>query len=152
MILDERRISRSRFIRLGAILGVGSTGVSIAAACGVGGGSQNRQSPTTAGSVAVGPEVDVGEAIVAKSELARGSAFPLHQRRDRGAWGSGAHAGGRVRRVLGGLHAPAVHGRLPPGHAEVGLPVPWFGLRSRRRRQGRGRPRTAAVAEGTYRG
>jgi Rieske Fe-S protein len=77
MILDERRISRSRFIRLGAILGVGSTVVSIAATCGVGGGSRNRQSPTTAGSVAVGPEVDVGEAIVAKSELARGSAFPF---------------------------------------------------------------------------
>jgi thiosulfate dehydrogenase [quinone] large subunit len=74
-VLDERRISRRRFIRLGAIVGLGSAGASIAAACGAGGGSQGREAPTTAGSVAGGPEVGEGEAIVAESELARGSAF-----------------------------------------------------------------------------
>ena len=76
-VLDERCISRSRFIRLGAILGLGSAGASIAAACGAGDGSRSRQTPTTAGSVAGGPEVDEGEAIVAESKLARGSAFPF---------------------------------------------------------------------------
>src|SRR5215211_617919 len=76
-VSDDRRISRRRFIRLGTILGLGSAGASIAAACGAGGGSQSRETPATAGSVAGGPEVDEGEVIVAESELARGSAFPF---------------------------------------------------------------------------
>jgi Rieske Fe-S protein len=77
MVPDERRFSRRRFIGLGAILGLGSAAASIAAACGAGDSSQSRETPTTAGSVASGPEVDEGEAIVAESELARGSAFPF---------------------------------------------------------------------------
>lgn len=52
-------------------------GASIAAACGAGGSSRGRETSTTAGSVAGSPEVDEGEAIVAESELASGSAFPF---------------------------------------------------------------------------
>jgi Rieske Fe-S protein len=62
---------------LGTILGLGSAGASIAAACGAGGSSQSRETGAIAGSVAGGPEVDEGETIVAESELARDSAFPL---------------------------------------------------------------------------
>jgi len=76
-VLNERRISRSRFIRLGTILGLGSAGASMAAACGAGDSSQGRETPTTAGSATGGPEVGEGETIVAESELARGSAFPF---------------------------------------------------------------------------
>jgi Rieske Fe-S protein len=75
--LDKKRISRRRFIELGAILGFGSAAASIAAACGAGDSSQSRKTPTTAASVAGGPEVDEGEAIAAESELARNSAVPF---------------------------------------------------------------------------
>jgi Rieske Fe-S protein len=76
-VLDGKRISRRRFIGLGAILGLGSASASITAACGAGDSSRSREAQTTAGSVAGGPKVDEGEAIVAESELARGSAFPF---------------------------------------------------------------------------
>ena len=76
-VLDERRISRREFIHLGTILSLGSAGASMAAACSAGDGSRGQETSATAGSVAGGLEVDEGEAIVAESELARGSTFPF---------------------------------------------------------------------------
>lgn len=73
--MGERRISRRRFIRLGAVLGLGPAGASMAAACG-GDGSRSQETPATTGATD-GPEVGEGEAIVAESRLARGSAFPF---------------------------------------------------------------------------
>jgi Rieske Fe-S protein len=74
--LGERRISRSQFIRLGAVLGLGSAGASIAAACGAGDSSRSREAPVTTRATD-GPEVSEGEAIVAESKLEKGSAFPF---------------------------------------------------------------------------
>lgn len=74
--MGEIRISRSRFIRLGVALGLGSAGASAAAACGGGGSRGQREAPATTGTTD-GPEVGEGEAIVAETELARGSAFPF---------------------------------------------------------------------------
>lgn len=74
--MGERRISRSQFIRLGAVLGLGSAGASMAAACGAGDGSQSQEALSTT-EATEGPKVDEGEAIVAESALDPGSAFPF---------------------------------------------------------------------------
>ncbi|MBA3794750.1 MAG: Rieske 2Fe-2S domain-containing protein [Rubrobacter sp.] len=71
--MDEKGISRRRLIRLGAVLGLGSVGASMAAGCGVDIGSSETQGSPTAPADA--PEVGKGEAIAKGSELAPGSAL-----------------------------------------------------------------------------
>ncbi|MCA1717361.1 MAG: Rieske 2Fe-2S domain-containing protein [Actinobacteria bacterium] len=73
--MGEKVISRRRLIRLGAVLGLGSVGASMAAGCGVEiGSSETQGSPTAA---ADAPEVGEGEAIAKGSELAPGTALPF---------------------------------------------------------------------------
>lgn len=74
--MGERRISRSQFIRLGAVLGLGSAGASMATACGAGDSSRSREAPVTTRATDA-PEVSEGEAIVAESKLEKGSTFPF---------------------------------------------------------------------------
>ncbi len=57
--MEKRRISRGKFIRLGAAVGVGAVGVAGSAACGGSGG---------------GKEVARGQAIAREADLAPGSA------------------------------------------------------------------------------
>ena len=77
--MEKKDISRRRFIRLGAVLGLGSAGVSVAAGCGVDVGPSETQGRPTAGGASGGggPKVGKGEAIVKTSEVGPGKAFPF---------------------------------------------------------------------------
>lgn len=81
--MEDSRVSRRKFIRLGAALGLGSFGAPIVAACGGGGGSAGNGGTRTAtgadGGVTVqaGPEVGAGEAIAKESEVTPNSAVPF---------------------------------------------------------------------------
>ncbi len=88
----ERAISRERFIRLGAVLGVGAASASVLAACGGGsggesgnggsggdagsGGASPRSSPRSSGKKTGGAEKQAsgGQAIARASEVGPGSA------------------------------------------------------------------------------
>ena len=87
--MRKAHISRGRFIRLGATLGVGAAGASILAACGGGGGGggEKASEETTSAPGAVGgateatapggttvAEIARGEAIAQESDVAPGSA------------------------------------------------------------------------------
>ncbi len=85
--MDERRVSRRKFIRLGAALGLGSVGASVVTACGGGGGGYagNEATATAAGAssktggnaVGAGPKVGAGQAIAKESEVVANTAFPF---------------------------------------------------------------------------
>lgn len=79
--MEERRVSRRRFIRLGAALGFGAAGASVVTACGGGydgsGGSAPAPGATGAGAVQAGPEVGAGQTIAAESEVKPNSAVPF---------------------------------------------------------------------------
>ena len=77
--MEKKDISRRRFIRLGAVLGLGSAGVSVAAGCGVDVGPSETQGRPTAGGASGGggPKVGKGEAIAKTSEVGPGKAFPF---------------------------------------------------------------------------
>ena len=77
--MEKRDISRRRFIRLGAALGLGSAGASVAAGCGVDVGSSETQGSPTAGGASGGggPKVGKGEAIAKTSDVGPGKAFPF---------------------------------------------------------------------------
>ncbi len=80
--LEERRVTRRGFIRLGAILGLGPVAASVLAACGGGGSSAENEGgeaagDTAAGSAGGGPEVGKGQAIVKESEMATNTALPF---------------------------------------------------------------------------
>lgn len=87
---EEARISRGRFIRLGAALGVSAAGASVVAACGSGGEEGAEQSggggggEDSTGDVGGAPEAGGGEtvaqvqsgtAIAQESDVAQGSAL-----------------------------------------------------------------------------
>ena len=77
--MEKKDISRRRFIRLGAAVGLGSVGASMAAGCGVDIGSSETQGSPTAGGASGGggPKVGKGEAIAKASEVGPGKAFPF---------------------------------------------------------------------------
>ncbi len=84
--LDERHVSRRKFIRLGAALGLGSVGASVATACGGGGGYAGNEAAATAAGASgktggnatgAGPKVGAGQAIAQESEVAPNTAFPF---------------------------------------------------------------------------
>ncbi len=84
--MDERRVSRRKFIRLGAALGLGSVGASVVTACGGGGGYAGNEATATAAGVSdtvggnatgTGPKVGAGQAIAEESEVAANTAFPF---------------------------------------------------------------------------
>lgn len=86
---EEARISRGRFIRLGAALGVSAAGASVVAACGSGGGGAEQSGggggeEQSTGDVGGAPEAGGGEtvaqvqsgtAITQESDVAQGSAL-----------------------------------------------------------------------------
>lgn len=86
---EESRISRGRFIRLGAALGVSAAGASVVAACGSGGGGAEQSGgrggeEQSTGDVGGAPEAGGGEtvaqvqsgtAITQESDVAQGSAL-----------------------------------------------------------------------------
>ena len=77
----KERISRKKFIGLGAALGLGSVGASVIAGCGNGGGSAGSGESTTAPGAAEestsggDPEVGKGQAIAMESEVTPEDAF-----------------------------------------------------------------------------
>jgi Rieske Fe-S protein len=76
--LSEGHLSRKRFIRLSAALGLGSVGASVIAGCGGGGGSDGSGGTPKASDVLEGgPKVGKGQAIARESEVGSGSAFPF---------------------------------------------------------------------------
>jgi Rieske Fe-S protein len=77
--LEERRVNRRGFIRLGAILGLGPVAASILTACGGGESSaENGGGKAVGGSVAGGgPKIGKGQAIAKQSEVAANTAFPF---------------------------------------------------------------------------
>ncbi len=79
---NKERISRKKFIGLGAALGLGSVGASVIAGCGGGGGSAGSGGTTTSTGTAEstaggGPEVGKGQAIAKESEVTPEAAFPF---------------------------------------------------------------------------
>ena len=81
--MDDRRVSRRKFIRLGAALGLGSVGASAVTACG---GYAGNETPATAAGASgktggdatgTGPKVGAGQAIAKESEVATNTAFPF---------------------------------------------------------------------------
>ncbi len=72
-------MSRKKFIRLGAAVGLGSAAVPLVGACGGEGGSAGSgETPTASGTAGGGePKVRKGEAIAKESEVGSGSAFPF---------------------------------------------------------------------------
>ncbi|MDQ3302338.1 MAG: Rieske (2Fe-2S) protein [Actinomycetota bacterium] len=71
-------MSRKKFIRLGAAVGLGSAAVPLVSACGGGGGGSTGTggTPTASGtSGGDGPKVGKGQAIAKKSEVGPGKAF-----------------------------------------------------------------------------
>ncbi len=76
----KERISRKKFIGLGAALGLGSVGASVIAGCGGGGGSAGSGGTTTSTGTAEStagssPEVGKGQAITKESEVISEAAF-----------------------------------------------------------------------------
>lgn len=76
--MEERRVSRRRFIRLGAALGFGAAGASVVTACCGGsdgsGGSAPAPGTTGAGAIQAGPEVGAGQTMAKESEVKPNSA------------------------------------------------------------------------------
>ncbi len=74
---DKERISRKKFIRLGAAVGLGSAAIPLVSACGGGGGSAGGGGTPTAGGASGGggPKVGKGQVIAKKSEVGPGKAF-----------------------------------------------------------------------------
>ena len=72
-------MSREKFIRLGAAVGLGSAAVPLVAACGSDGGSAgSEETPKASGAAGGdGPQVRKGQAIAKESEVGSGSAFPF---------------------------------------------------------------------------
>lgn len=82
--MTEEHLSRARFIRLSAALGVGTAGASMLAACGGESGSGGEAAPAPSEEPAQAPdgdspeeEVEQGTAIAQESEVAPGSARPF---------------------------------------------------------------------------
>lgn len=87
--MAEEHLSRAKFIRLSAVLGVGTAGASMLASCGGGSGSgSGGAAPTQSEEPAKAPEgstkeessgaeVEQGTAIAKESDVAPGSAFPF---------------------------------------------------------------------------
>jgi nitrite reductase/ring-hydroxylating ferredoxin subunit len=76
--LEERIVTRSGFIRLGAILGLGPLTASALAACGSGNSGENDGGEAAGGSAAGGgPKIGKGQAIVKQSEVTANTAFPF---------------------------------------------------------------------------
>lgn len=84
--MDDRRVSRRKFIRLSAALGLGSVGASVVTACGGGGGYAGNEAAATAAGASgktggnatgAGPKVGAGQAIAKESEVAANTAFPF---------------------------------------------------------------------------
>ncbi len=76
----KERISRKKFIGLGAALGLGSVGASVIAGCGGGGGSAGSGGTATSTGTAEStagssPEVGKGQAITKESEVTPEAAF-----------------------------------------------------------------------------
>jgi Rieske Fe-S protein len=77
-VLDKECISRKKFIRLGAAVGLGAATVPLVSACGGGGSSAGSgETPKASDVVEGGPEVGKGQTIAKKSEVQPGSAFPF---------------------------------------------------------------------------
>lgn len=75
---DKECISRKKFIRLGAAIGLGSTAVPLVSACGGGGNSaESGGTPKASDVLEGGPKVGKGQAIAKESEVKSGSAFPF---------------------------------------------------------------------------
>ena len=76
---DKERMTRKKFIRLGAAVGLGSATVPLVSACGDGGGSAGSgETPTASGTAGGGgPQVRKGQAIAKKTEVEPGSALPF---------------------------------------------------------------------------
>lgn len=80
--MAEQRLSRERFIKLGAALGVGAAGASVIAACG-GGGEESKEdkgavggaTEATQGDGKTVAQVQGGEAIAQESDVPAGSAL-----------------------------------------------------------------------------
>ena len=77
--MEERRVTRRGFIRLGALLGFGPAAASALAACGGGGSSTENEGGEAAGGSTAGggPKIGKGEAIAKQSEVAANTAFPF---------------------------------------------------------------------------
>lgn len=81
--MSEARISRKRFIRVGAALGLSSVGASVLAGCGgsSGSGEMTISSPdpnaTGPAEGLSGPEIEPGQAIAAEDEVEPNSAVPF---------------------------------------------------------------------------
>ena len=77
--MEERRVTRRGFIRLGALLGLGLAAASALAACGGGRSSTWNEGGEAAGGSAAGggPKIGKGQAIVKQSEVAANTAFPF---------------------------------------------------------------------------
>ena len=76
---DKGGMSRERFIRLGAAIGLGSAAAPLVSACGSDGGSAGSGETPTAGGTAGGggPKVGKGQVIAKKSDVGAGKAFPF---------------------------------------------------------------------------
>ena len=74
-VLDKKCISRKKFIRLGAAVGLGSAAVPLVSACGGGGAAEVELGGGR--SLNGGLEVDEGETIAAVSGVEPGSAVPF---------------------------------------------------------------------------
>jgi len=75
---DKECISRKKFIRLGAAVGLGAAAAPLASACGGGENSAGSGGTPKASDVLEGgPKVGKGQAIAKESEVKSGSAFPF---------------------------------------------------------------------------
>ncbi len=76
---EEGRLTRRRFIHLGAVLGLGPVAASVLAACGGGGSSAENEGGEAAGGSKGqgGPKVSKGQAIVRESEMVANTALPF---------------------------------------------------------------------------
>jgi Rieske Fe-S protein len=75
---EKECISRKKFIRLGAAVGLGAAAVPLVSACGGGGGSAGSGEPPKASDVLEGgPKIGKGQTIAKQSEVKPGSAFPF---------------------------------------------------------------------------
>ena len=83
---DERGISRRQFIRLGTVMGLGATGVSVISACGSsaksaerGNGSKAKNNPKrpVGQTTGDGRKVGKGQAIAKESEVGTNAALPF---------------------------------------------------------------------------
>ncbi len=75
---DKECISRKKFIRLGAAIGLSSAAVPLVSACGGSGSSAESGGPPKASDVIEGgPKIGKGQTIAKESEVKPGSAFPF---------------------------------------------------------------------------